>query len=114
MTTMTKIWLTLILLGAVTAALAAAPQDAAQPSGQSLYRRRCVMCHGPEGKGFPALKSQDFTDPKWQASVKDKELFEVIKNGKKDTHMPAFGDKLKDDEIKLIVAHLRTLGGKKK
>ncbi len=110
---MTKIWLNLILLGAVTAALAAAPQDAAQPSGKSLYRKRCVMCHGPEGKGFPAMKSQDFTDPKWQASVKDKELFEVIKNGKKDTHMPAFGDKLKDDEIKLVVAHIRSLGSKK-
>ena len=114
MTTMTKIWLNLILLGSVSVTLVAAPQDAAQPSGQSLYRKRCVMCHGPEGKGFPALKSQDFTDPKWQASVKDTELFEVIKIGKKDTHMPGFADKLKDDEIKLVVAHIRTLGGKKK
>ncbi len=111
---MTKFWSTLVLLGAITAALAAAPQDAAQPSGQSLYRKRCVMCHGPEGKGFAAMKSQDFTDPKWQASVKDKDLFDVIKNGKKDTHMPAFSDKLKDDEIKLVVAHIRSLGDKKK
>lgn len=111
---MTKTCLTLVLFSTITAALVAAPQDAAQPSGQSLYRKRCVMCHGPQGKGFPAIKSQDFTDPKWQASVKDKELFEVIKNGKKDTHMPAFGDKLKDDEIKLVVAHIRTLGSMKK
>ncbi|MFB3923927.1 MAG: cytochrome c [Terriglobia bacterium] len=111
---MTKLWLTFVLLGAVTSALAAAPQEATQPSGQSLYRKRCVMCHGPEGKGFPAMKSPDFTDPKWQASMKDEQIFDVIKNGKKDTHMPAFKDKLKDDEIKLIVAHIRTLGEKKK
>ena len=114
MTKTTRVWPALILLGAVTAAFAAGPQDAPPPSGQSLYRKRCVMCHGPEGKGFPAMKSQDFTDAKWQASVKDSEIFDVIKNGKKDTHMPAFGEKLKDDEIKLIVAHIRTLGGKKK
>jgi len=113
MTTITRICLNLILLGAVAAGLVAAPQDAPPPSGQSLYRRRCVMCHGPEGKGFPAMKSPDFTDPKWQASLKDDQIFDVIKNGKKDTHMPAFGDKLKDDEIKLVVAHIRTLGGKK-
>jgi mono/diheme cytochrome c family protein len=72
------------------------------------------MCHGPEGKGFPALKSPDFTDPKWQASLKDKDLVEVIKNGKKETHMPAFADKLTDDEIKTVVAHIRSLGSKKK
>lgn len=114
MKTMTKTWLSLILLGAVSATLVAAPQDAPPPTGQSLYRKRCVMCHGPEGKGFPAMKSQDFTDAKWQASVKDSEIFDIIKNGKKDTHMPAFGEKLKDDEIKLVVAHIRKLGGKQK
>jgi cbb3-type cytochrome c oxidase subunit III len=114
MTNMIPVWLKLMLLGAVTAAVAAGPQDTPPPSGQSLYRRRCVMCHGPEGKGFPALKSPDFTDPKWQASLKDKDLVEVIKNGKKETHMPAFADKLTDDEIKTVVAHIRSLGSKKK
>lgn len=104
----------LILLGAVTSVLATVPQEATKPSGQSLFRRRCMMCHGPDGKGFPAVKSPDFTDPKWQASVNDKELFEVIKNGKKGTHMPAFADKLKIEEIQALVAYLRSLSSKKK
>jgi len=114
MTRLIRVGLRLILLGAVTAALAAAPQDAAPPKGQSLFRRRCVMCHGPDGKGFPALKSPDLTDPKWQASVKDKELVDVIKNGKKGTHMPGFADKLKDEEIQTVAAYIRSLNSKKK
>jgi mono/diheme cytochrome c family protein len=72
------------------------------------------MCHGPDGKGFPALKSPDLTDPKWQASVKDKELVDVIKNGKKGTHMPGFADKLKDEEIQTVAAYIRSLNSKKK
>lgn len=72
------------------------------------------MCHGPDGKGFPAIKSPDLTDAKWQASVKDKELVDVIKNGKKGTHMPAFADKLKDDDIQAVAAYVRSLNSKKK
>ena len=87
---------------------------AEKPNGQALYARRCVMCHGRGGKGFAAIKSQDFTDPKWQAAVKDEELFDVVKNGKKETHMPAFGDKLNDEEIQAIVAHIRTFNSEKK
>ncbi|MBI1940748.1 MAG: cytochrome c [Acidobacteria bacterium] len=99
----------------VVGAWTAAPtfQAAEEPDGKRLYMKRCVMCHGRDGKGFAAIKSQDFTDPKWQAAVKDEELFDITKNGKKGTHMPAFGDKLKDDEIRAVVAHLRTFSNKK-
>ena len=68
-----------------------------------------MMCHGADGKGFPALKTPNFTDPKWQSSIKDKEMREVIKNGKKGTAMPAFGDKLKDEEISAVIAYIRSL-----
>ncbi len=87
---------------------------AEKPDGKRLYMKRCVMCHGRDGKGFKAIKSQDFTDPKWQASVKDAQLTDIIKNGKKESHMPAFDDKLNDEEIQAIVAHIRTLNNAKK
>ena len=101
----------LLVLGAWL--VAATFRAAEEPNGKALYAKRCVMCHGRDGKGFAAIKSQDFADPKWQAAVKDEELFDVIKNGKKDTHMPAFGDKLKDDEIGAVVAQIRTFNSKK-
>src|SRR5271170_4703791 len=72
--------------------------------GGDLYKQKCSMCHGIDGKGYSALKTPDFTDPKVQASLTDKEIVETIKNGKKGTAMPAFADKLSDDQIKSLVA----------
>jgi cbb3-type cytochrome c oxidase subunit III len=77
--------------------------------GAAIFKKNCMMCHGADGKGFPALKTPDFTDPKWQSSAKDKEMREVVKNGKKGTTMPAFGDQLKDEEISAVIAYVRSL-----
>ena len=71
---------------------AAVPAD----SGETVFKNNCAMCHGADGKGFAALKTPDFTSPKWQASMTDKQIKVVIKNGKKGTAMTAFGDKLND------------------
>jgi mono/diheme cytochrome c family protein len=87
---------------------------APEPDGAAIFKQRCSMCHGPEGKGFPAVKTPDFTDPKVQDSIKDDEMIEVITNGKKGTPMPAFKEKLKGDEIKAVAAFIRSLNSKKK
>ena len=83
-------------------------------SGAALFKQKCTMCHGADGKGFAALKTPDFTSTRWQSSLKDKGLAEVIKNGKKGTMMPLFGDQLKDDEIQPLIGYVRTFAGKKK
>jgi cbb3-type cytochrome c oxidase subunit III len=77
--------------------------------GAAIFKKNCVMCHGADGKGFSALKTPNFTDPKWQSSIKDKEMREVVKNGKKGTAMAAFGDKLNDQEISAVIAYIRSL-----
>ena len=77
--------------------------------GAAIFKTNCTMCHGADGKGYSALKTPDFTDPKWQSSMKDKQLREVIKNGKKGTAMAAFGDKLNDEEITAVTAYIRSL-----
>ena len=77
--------------------------------GGDLYKQKCSMCHGADGKGYPALKTPDFTDPKVQASLTDKEIVDTIKNGKKGTAMPPFADKLSDDQINSLLAYLRSL-----
>lgn len=82
--------------------------------GAALYKKHCVMCHGADGKGFKVLKTPDMTSAQWQASVKDADIANVTKNGKKGTTMPAFKDKLSDDDVKALVAHIRSLSGKKK
>ena len=84
---------------------AAVPAD----SGEAVFKNSCSMCHGADGKGFAALKTPDFTSPKWQASMTDKQMREVIKNGKKGTAMAAFGDKLSEDQTTAVIAYIRSL-----
>jgi cbb3-type cytochrome c oxidase subunit III len=93
-----------------TFVLQARPAD----DGSDLFKQKCSMCHGVDGKGYSALKTPDFTDPKVQASLTDKEIVETIKNGKKGTPMPAFGDKLTEDQIQLLLKYLRSLDSSKK
>lgn len=105
------------VLTLVTALLVAASlgfSRAEEPDGAPLFKQKCSMCHGPEGKGFAAIKTPDFTDPKWQESKADKEIVEIIKNGKKGTAMVAFGDKLKEEEIQALLKYIRSLNSKKK
>jgi cytochrome c oxidase cbb3-type subunit 3 len=84
---------------------AAVPAD----NGDTVFKNNCVMCHGADGKGFAALKTPDFTSPKWQASLTDKQIKTVIKDGKKGTAMAAFGEKLSDDQITAVIAYIRSL-----
>jgi cytochrome c oxidase cbb3-type subunit III len=96
-----------LLMGAVT------QQAEEKPEGAEIFRAKCSMCHGVDGKGFSALKTPDFTSSKWQDSVKDSEILNAIKNGKKDTAMPAFSDKLNEKEILAVLRQIRAFGRKK-
>lgn len=76
----------------------------------------CAQCHGKDGKADTKmgkqLNAKDLTDAKVQSEFSDAKATESIKNGVKDngkTTMKAFGGKLTDDEIKALVAYVRTL-----
>jgi len=86
--------------------VAALPAD--QPDGATIFKRNCVMCHGPDGKGVATFKTPDFTNPRVQASLTDEQILETIKNGKKGTVMPPWKDKLSDQDIKAVAAHIRS------
>lgn len=84
---------------------------AAAPSSEAagLFKSKCSMCHGPDGKGYAAIHTPDFTSPKWQASITDKEIVQIITHGKKGTIMPAFGGKLTANQITELAHYIRTL-----
>ena len=76
----------------------------------------CAQCHGKDGRADTKmgklLNAKDLTDPKVQAGFTDAQAAEAIKNGVKQggkTTMKAFAGKLTDDEIKALVAYVRTL-----
>ena len=78
----------------------AAAQDAA-----ATYKAKCAMCHGPDGKGGK-MGTRDFASAEVKGES-DAQLTEVITKGK--GKMPAYGEKLKDTEIKDMVAYIRGL-----
>ena len=70
-------------------------------SGRALFLKNCAHCHGADGRGDdgPDLHNLDWTD---------EQITNRILNGKKG-QMTAFGGKLSTDEIKAIIAYVRTL-----
>ncbi|MBI5388275.1 MAG: c-type cytochrome [Verrucomicrobia bacterium] len=79
------------------------------------YDANCKKCHGEDGKGDTKMGKKagckDYTDPKVQAEMKDDKAFKAIKEGLKDGDkelMKGFAEKLSDDEIKALVAHMKS------
>ena len=80
-----------------------------------LWNVNCAACHGKDGKGETMmgrrLQIKDLTDPKVQSSFTDADATKDIKEGisvNGETKMKAFGDKLSDDQIKELVAQVRS------
>jgi cytochrome c553 len=94
----------------VAAALSAQAADV-----KENYKAHCTKCHGEDGKGDTKMGKKsgckDYTDPKVQDELKDDKAIKAIKEGMKEGDkelMKPFAEKLSDDEIKALVAHMRT------
>jgi len=105
-----RLTLPLILAGAVISVASAAVAGSKNPAGAAIFKEKCSMCHGMDGKGYAAIKTPNFTDPKWQAAHKDKELMDAIENGVKGTAMVSFKGKLDHEQMEAILKYIRSLG----
>ena len=83
---------------------------------KALWDANCAQCHGKDGRADTkmgkAVSAKDLTDPAVQAAFSDAKATDSIKNGVKEggkTTMKAFAGKLTDDDIKALVAYVRTL-----
>lgn len=93
-------------------ALLALPAAAQEPPKRSaLWEATCSVCHGSDGhsRTEEGLKkrARDLADPRWQATVSDDRLVSSIQRGR--DKMPAFGRKLTAEQIRALVAEVRSL-----
>jgi len=74
------------------------------------YKANCSMCHGADGSGDTpagkAMKVPSFMAPD-AVKASDAELIAITKAGK--GKMPSYTGKIPDDQIKDLVAYIRTL-----
>jgi mono/diheme cytochrome c family protein len=101
---MKKLLSVLVVFGFMMAARPALADDA-----EALYKSKCQVCHGADGKGTAAgqkLGAKDFHSPEVQKQT-DAELIELTKQGK--GKMPAYDKKLTDDQIKQLIKYIRGL-----
>ena len=84
--------------------------------GATLYKRYCQGCHGEDGRGgaqtfMPHI--QNLTQKDYIEFLPDGYLFTVIAEGGgsvgKSTMMPAWKVTLSEQDIKDIIAHIRSL-----
>ncbi|CAN5386072.1 hypothetical protein BH20ACI2_BH20ACI2_23890 [soil metagenome] len=84
--------------------------------GKDLFATNCMICHKEDGTGGPVtidgkkINPDNLTTDKMKLMT-DEKLIGYVTNGVVDEGMPAFKDKLSQEEIRLVVAHIRRLQG---
>jgi mono/diheme cytochrome c family protein len=80
----------------------------AQNASETLYKSKCATCHGADGTGSAMgtkMGAHDLTTAAAQG-MSDTEFTDIITNGK--DKMPKYGASLKPEDIKGLVAYIRT------
>ena len=95
------LFVSLIIMAVAGAALA---------DGAAVFAGKCAMCHGKGGAGDTgmgkSMKLRDLASADVQKQS-DADLTKIVADGK--GKMPAYKGKLSDDEIKGVVAFIRSL-----
>ena len=77
--------------------------------GKEIFASNCVACHGPEGKGTPAMGAPDLTHP--QAFIYGSsfaQLQQTIRYGRQG-QMPAQAEIQGNDKVHLLAAYVYSL-----
>jgi mono/diheme cytochrome c family protein len=89
------------------------PTHAAE--AKEAWATHCAACHGKDGKGQTKAGrmagTKDQTDAAYQEGLKDDKMFAAVKDGLKEggkEKMKPFKEKLTDDEIKALIAYVRS------
>jgi cytochrome c oxidase cbb3-type subunit III len=85
-----------------------ATDAAAAARAAPKFQLFCIACHGPEGKGTPALGAPNLTDDTWLYGGDADTIAFTIRNGRSG-QMPAFIDVLGPDKIHILAGYVKEL-----
>lgn len=85
--------------------LSGSPHDAARAAAGKPLFTTCAACHGPEGKGNPALGAPNLTDRIWLHGGRFEDIVRTIGGGRQG-NMPAWSKRLTDDQTRVLAAYV--------
>lgn len=75
-----------------------------------VFAQQCVACHGEDGKGNHALGAPNLTDAIWLYGGDAASIDATLTHGRGGV-MPAWTDRLSDEQIKAVAVYVHSLGG---
>jgi cytochrome c oxidase cbb3-type subunit III len=82
-------------------------QEQSSPA-HAKYMTLCIACHGPEGKGNPALGAPNLANDTWLYGSSDAAIRKTLTEGRNGV-MPAHSKLLGPDRIRLLAAYVYSL-----
>ncbi|MEP1143736.1 MAG: cytochrome-c oxidase, cbb3-type subunit III [Henriciella sp.] len=78
--------------------------------GAGLFSVQCASCHGDMGQGDRSQGAPNLTDTEWLYGSSESSIYATIYNAR-NSHMPAWQERLDDASIKALAVYVHTLGG---
>lgn len=88
--------------------LSGAPHDSARAQLGKPKFVVCAACHGPDGKGNPALGAPNLTDSVWLHGFGEAAIVRMVMQGKTSI-MPPFEGRLNPEQIHVLAAYVWSL-----
>lgn len=80
--------------------------------GKAVYAQSCMVCHGERGQGaniiVGLIPPKDFTTPQARTELTRERMINSVSNGRANTAMAAFKDRLVPADIEAVVDYVRT------
>jgi cytochrome c oxidase cbb3-type subunit 3 len=91
--------------------LSGQPADPAMAAaGATHFQTYCMACHGADGKGMTAVGAPNLTDGVWLYGGDANTIRETVTKGRMG-QMPAFGDRLGEQRVRLLAAYVLRMSG---
>jgi len=76
--------------------------------GKELFAANCVSCHGQAGDGSGLPGAANFTNQAFMSGATSQRFLESTANGRPGTAMPAWSDRLSQDQIRAMADYVWT------